>query len=751
MKRILINATQREELRVALVDGQKLYDLDIEPIHKIQKKANIYKLKITRVEPSLGALFGDFGEQRHGFLPFKEISSDYYSSETETSHRIDMKDALKGVEELLVQVDKEERGSKGAALTTFISLAGCYLVLMPNNPKAGGISRRIEGDERNELKDILNQLHVPEGMGLIIRTAGVGKSLEDLQWDLTFLLNQWEAITKAAEEHSAPCLIYQEGDIIVRSIRDYLRKDIGEILIDSPEVFHKAKTYIESLRPDAVNKVKLYTDSVPLFTRFQIESQIESAFQREVRLPSGGALVIDHTEALITIDVNSSRATKGGDIEETALNTNLEAADEIARQLRLRDLGGLIVIDFIDMTPSRHQRDVENRLREGLHLDRARIQIGRISRFGLLEMSRQRLRPSLGESSQEVCPRCNGQGIIRGIESLALSILRIIEEEAIKENTAQVRLSLPISVATFLSNEKRQVIAEIENRNRVAIIILPNRHLETPSFHIERLKEDEFLNIKQPQPSYHLNEDADKEEVMLKQETTRPYQAKIEPAVKHIPNPVAHPTSNIIKRIWQNLRKATATRLIEDVSTQQEEKETLRKPTQRRERYQPHRQQTRPQHKRPRPPFEEESTEAKEQQQKEPNKQGQYRSNRGGQRQRTQQRRTGGSTGAGAGVGAGARGQRDMRNKQNRPRDRKPIEDETTKVEKTQGFTEIAERVKVTEKPEIKENTTRHSSQERPVVSAERVEKPEVVAYSKSSISHYSQISTQKQKDSEEN
>lgn len=749
MKRILINATQREELRVALVNGQKLYDLDIEPIHKVQKKANIYKLRITRMEPSLGALFGDYGEERHGFLPFKEISSEYYPSAAETARRVEIKDALKVGQELLVQVDKEERGSKGAALTTFISLAGCYLVLMPNNPKAGGISRRIEGDERDELKGILSQLHVPEGMGLIVRTAGVGKSLEDLQWDLTFLLKQWDAIQKAAAEHKAPCLIYQEGDIIVRSIRDYLRKDIGEILIDSPEVFHKAKTYIESLRPDAANKVKLYTDSVPLFTRYQIESQIESAFQREVRLPSGGALVIDHTEALITIDVNSSRSTKGGNIEETALNTNLEAAEEVARQLRLRDLGGLIVIDFIDMTPLSHQKNVENRLREALRLDRARIQIGRISsRFGLLEMSRQRLRPSLGESFQEVCPRCNGQGIIRGIESLALSILRIIEEEAIKENTAQVRVSLPISVATFLSNEKRQAISEIERRNGVNIIILPNRHLETPSYHVERLKEDEYLNIKQPQPSYHLNEDADKEEVIFKQETAKPYQPKIEPAVKDNFNREAHPKSGFMEQLRQlrlKLQKVIK-QPKEEGPTKQEEKETSpRKPTQRREQryHQPHRQQAKSQQRRPRSSsMEEETNDTKEQ--RDTNKQGQYRSNRGGQRHRTQRR--GGST--------SGRSQRDSRYKQNRTRDRKPIEGETAVIEKTQGYTEITETTKVIEKPEVKESTNNsHYPQKHTEVKTEVVEKhekPDVVESSKNSISHYSQISDKKQKESEE-
>ncbi|QKR03086.1 ribonuclease E [Pseudomonas aeruginosa] len=488
MKRMLINATQPEELRVALVDGQRLFDLDIESGAREQKKANIYKGRITRVEPSLEAAFVDFGAERHGFLPLKEISREYFKKSPEG--RINIKEVLSEGQEVIVQVEKEERGNKGAALTTFISLAGRYLVLMPNNPRAGGISRRIEGEERNELREALNGLNAPADMGLIVRTAGLGCSTEELQWDLDYLLQLWSAIKEASGERGAPFLIYQESNVIIRAIRDYLRQDIGEVLIDSIDAQEEALNFIRQVMPQYASKVKLYQDSVPLFNRFQIESQIETAFQREVKLPSGGSIVIDPTEALVSIDINSARATKGGDIEETALQTNLEAAEEIARQLRLRDIGGLIVIDFIDMTPAKNQRAVEERVREALEADRARVQVGRISRFGLLEMSRQRLRPSLGETSGIVCPRCNGQGIIRDVESLSLAILRLIKEEALKDRTAEVRARVPFQVAAFLLNEKRNAITKIELRTRARIFILPDDHLETPHFEVQRLRDD---------------------------------------------------------------------------------------------------------------------------------------------------------------------------------------------------------------------------------------------------------------------
>ena len=501
MKRMLINATQPEELRVALVDGQRLYDLDIESGAREQKKANIYKGKITRVEPSLEAAFVDFGADRHGFLPLKEISREYFSKAPEG--RVNIKDVLKEGQEVIVQVEKEERGNKGAALTTFISLAGRYLVLMPNNPRAGGISRRIEGEERNELREALNGLNAPADMGLIVRTAGLGRSSEEMQWDLDYLLQLWGAIKEASLDRAAPFLIYQESNVIIRAIRDYLRQDIGEVLVDSVEAQQEALSFINQVMPQYASKIKLYEDSVPLFNRFQIESQIETAFQREVRLPSGGSIVIDPTEALVSIDINSARATKGGDIEETALQTNLEAAEEIARQLRLRDIGGLIVIDFIDMTPAKNQRAVEDRVRECLEADRARIQVGRISRFGLLEMSRQRLRPSLGESSGIVCPRCSGTGIIRDVESLSLAILRLIEEEALKDRTAEVRAQVPIPVAAFLLNEKRNNITKIELRTRARIVILPNDHLETPHFEVQRLRDDS-PEVQNGQSSYEM-------------------------------------------------------------------------------------------------------------------------------------------------------------------------------------------------------------------------------------------------------
>ncbi|MCK5639199.1 MAG: ribonuclease E, partial [Gammaproteobacteria bacterium] len=505
MKRMLINATQPEELRVALVDGQRMYDLDIESTARVQKKANIYKGRITRVEPSLEAAFVDYGAERHGFLPLKDISRSYFSSNAPSSGRVNIKEVLKEGQEVIVQVEKEERGTKGAALTTFISMAGRYLVLMPNNPRAGGVSRRIEGDDRSEIRDAMSQLEIPTDMGLIVRTAGVGKNVEELQWDLDYLVQVWRAITEAAAEaRPAPFLIYQESSVIIRAIRDYLRKDIAEVLIDDPETCEQAQDFMRQVMPHNLNKIKLYQDPVPLFNRYQIESQIESAFQREVRLPSGGSVVIDHTEAMIAIDINSARATKGSDIEETAFNTNLEASDEIARQLRLRDLGGLVVIDYIDMTPSRHQREVENRLKEALKMDRARVQVGRISRFGLLEMSRQRIRPSLGESSQIVCPRCSGQGTIRGVESLALSILRIIEEQAMKEKTSRVIAQVPLEVGTYLLNEKRTMLNEIEARQTVRIVLVPNQHLETPNYDVQRIRTDEETTTSESAISYSL-------------------------------------------------------------------------------------------------------------------------------------------------------------------------------------------------------------------------------------------------------
>nr|WP_233402878.1 ribonuclease E [Marinomonas transparens] len=498
---MLINATQQEELRVALVDGQRLYDLDIESGSREQKKSNIYKGRITRIEPSLEAAFVDFGADRHGFLPLKEISKTYFSKKSNHEGRINIKDVLSEGQEVIVQVDKEERGNKGAALTTFVSLAGRYLVLMPNNPRAGGISRRIDGDDRSHLKEAMSGLNTPENGGLIVRTAGVGRSTEELQWDLDYLDTLWSSITKAASEKPAPFLIYQESNIVIRAIRDYLREDIGEVLIDEKDAYQDAINFVMQVMPHFKSRIKMYTDSTPLFNRFQIETQIETAFQREVRLPSGGSIVIDPTEALVSIDINSARATKGGDIEETALQTNVEAADEIARQLRLRDIGGLVVIDFIDMTPVRNQKEVETRMKDALEADRARVQIGRISRFGLLEMSRQRLRPSLGETSGIVCPRCNGQGFIRDVESLALSVLRLIEEECSKERTAQIRAVLPVSVATFLLNEKRTNIAKIEKRNSVHIILVPNPHMETPHFEVERIRDDSTV-VSQNENSY---------------------------------------------------------------------------------------------------------------------------------------------------------------------------------------------------------------------------------------------------------
>lgn len=503
MKRMLFNATQAEELRVAIVDGQKLIDLDIESAAKEQRKSNIYKGVITRIEPSLEACFVDYGADRHGFLPFKEVSRAFFLPGTEAG-RARIQDALKEGQELIVQVDKDERGNKGAALTTYVSLAGRYLVLMPNNPRGGGVSRRVDGDERAELRDVMDQLEVPNGMSLIARTAAIGRQAEELQWDLNYLLQLWTAIDGAAQQQSGAFLIYLEGSLVIRAIRDYFQPDIGEILIDTDEVYEQARAFMGTVMPGNVNRVKRYRDDVPLFSRFQIEHQIETAFARQVNLPSGGAIVIDHTEALVAVDVNSGRSTKGADIEETALKTNQEAADELARQLRLRDLGGLIVIDFIDMESQKNQRDVENRLRDGLRFDRARVQMGKISRFGLMELSRQRLRPALAETSYIPCPRCTGTGHIRSTESAALHILRILEEESMKENTGAVHVQVPVDVATFLLNEKRPDIQAIELRHKVTILLIPNIHLETPAHTITRLRHDDLNQDDIREPSYRM-------------------------------------------------------------------------------------------------------------------------------------------------------------------------------------------------------------------------------------------------------
>ncbi|ASR42142.1 hypothetical protein BEN78_00680 [Xanthomonas citri pv. mangiferaeindicae] len=500
MKRMLINATQAEELRVAIVDGQSLYDIDIEQPSREQKKSNIYKGRITRIEPSLEAAFVEYGAARHGFLPLKEVSRDYFQAGVDPN-KGSIKELLREGQEVVVQVDKEERGNKGAALTTFISLAGRYMVLMPNSPTAGGVSRRIEGEDRAELKKAMDALNIPDDMGVIIRTAGVGRDAEELQWDLDYLLSIWRAIAEAALSKPSPFLIYQESRLITRALRDYMRADIAEILVDTPEMYAEARDFVEQVMPHNLRKLKHYTDDVPLFNRYQIESQIESAYERTVRLPSGGALVIDQTEALTAIDVNSARATKGGDIEETAFNTNLEAADEVARQLRLRDLGGLVVIDFIDMSSNKHQRDVENRLQNALKYDRARVQQNRISKFGLLEMSRQRLRASLGESSQIVCPRCEGHGRMRSIESLSLSIIRVAEEHAMKDNTGQVLVQAPVEIANYLLNEKRSALAEIEKRHGAPIIIVADEQLHTPHYEVSRIRENE-LGEETSRPSY---------------------------------------------------------------------------------------------------------------------------------------------------------------------------------------------------------------------------------------------------------
>ena len=542
MKRMLFNATHSEELRVAIVDGQRLIDLDIESASFQQKKGNIYKGVVTRVEPSLEACFVDYGAVRQGFLPMKEISRRFFTGDKKTApiSQTRIQNVIKEGQELVIQVEKEERGNKGAALTTFISLAGRYLVLMPNNPKGGGISRRIEGEKRAELRKIMNELDVPTEHALIARTAGIGKSQEAMQWDLDYLTQLWQAIDKASSDRPAPFLIYQESNLVVRAMRDYLRSDISEILIDNPEVHERAKRFMEQVMPQNLVRLKLYEDSVPLFSRFQIEHQIESAFSRSVQMPSGGSLVIDHTEALVSIDVNSARATKGSDIEETALQTNLEAADEVARQLRMRDLGGLIVIDFIDMTSHKNQRNVENRLNDALESDRARIQTGRISRFGLMEMSRQRIRPSLGESNYGVCPRCEGTGQIRGIQSSSLSILRIIQEEALKENTEVVHAYLPIESATFLLNEKRHEITGIENRLGTRIQIIPTSSLDTPHYKIERMRSED-LDESGDKPSYKLHVEEVKDE--LPSPGSQPQPAAEKPAVSTAFHSTSAPTS----------------------------------------------------------------------------------------------------------------------------------------------------------------------------------------------------------------
>jgi ribonuclease E len=575
MKRMLINTTQPEELRVAMVDGQKLYDLDIEVPSRGQKKSNVYKGKITRIEPSLEAAFVDYGGNRHGFLPLKEIARSYFKEEArQAGGRLSIKDALHEGQELVVQVEKEERGNKGAALTTFISLAGRYLVLMPNNPRAGGVSRRIQGEDRNLVREAMSGMIIPEGMGMIVRTAGIGRSGEELQWDLDYLVHLWDVIEQAAKEKPAPFLVYQESNVIIRALRDYLRNDVTEILIDSQEVYDEAREFMERVMPHNLGKLKLYQDRIPLFNRFQIESQIESAFQREVRLPSGGAVVIDHTEALISIDVNSARATKGGDIEETALNTNLEAADEVARQLRIRDLGGLVVIDFIDMQPARNLREVENRLRDALKVDRARVQIGRISRFGLLEMSRQRLRPSLGESSQIVCPRCTGQGTIRGVESLSLSVLRIIEEEVMKESTQRVIAHVPVDVGTYLLNEKRDLLAELEARHKIPVMLIPSPALETPEFDVQRIRMDDSAEIRGV-ASYDLTKVPEQPEVALPQAEAAAAVAEV-PAVRSVkpttpaPQPAAMAATRLKKK--PGLLKRLVASLVGDDSSSESHK-----------------------------------------------------------------------------------------------------------------------------------------------------------------------------------
>lgn len=562
---MLINATQSEEVRVALIRDNYLYDLDIECPSDSKKKGNIYKAIVTRREPSLDAVFVEYGAKRQGFLPLKEIAEEYLKPhKQEGDEKPSITSLIREGQELLIQIDKEERGSKGAALTTYITLAGCYLVLMPNSPRSGGISRRIEGEDRDEMKETLNSLTLTEDMGLIIRTAGVGKNHDELQSDLDMLLNQWQAIKQTQQTSIAPCLIHQEGDVVIRSIRDNLRKTVSEIIIDDQATFVKARQYIEQIKPEFLPNLKLYNNIVPLFNMYQVESQIETAYQRQVLLPSGGSLVIDRTEALVSIDINSAKATSGSDIESTAFNTNLEAADEIARQLRLRDLGGLVVIDFIDMSLAKHQRDVENRLREALKADRARIQVGRISRFGLLEMSRQRLRLSLGETAQDVCPRCDGRGTVRNIQSTALSIVRLIEEEALREKTAEIQIQLPVEMATFIMNEKREFILNIEKRQHVRVVIISNPYMQLPQYKITRLKKEEmnsknkkpsYLNIQQPEILFDLNQNEHNKAIEI-------------PAVDTFTDRSATLTRDIgfLKKIWEAIfGKNTETEVIKPV------------------------------------------------------------------------------------------------------------------------------------------------------------------------------------------
>ncbi|HTC50710.1 MAG TPA: Rne/Rng family ribonuclease [Steroidobacteraceae bacterium] len=569
MKRMLVNATQQEELRVALVDGQKLYDLSIELQSKEQKKANIYKGRISRVEPSLEACFVDYGAQRHGFLPLKEVSRDYFRGNP-PSGRMNIRELLTEGQEVMVQVEKEERGNKGAALTTFISLAGRFLVLMPNNPRAGGVSRRIEGEDRDQMREAMSQLQIPDGMGAIIRTAGVGRNVEELQWDLDNLRTQWDQIAAAEKDRPAPFLVYRESDAVTRAMRDYLSDDVGEVLVDDDAAFGKAQEYMQRFMPtDAQRRLKHYTDDIALFTRFQIESQIESAYAHKVSLPSGGSIVVDYTEALVSIDINSARATRGSDIEATALNTNLEAADEIARQLRIRDIGGLIVIDFIDMESTKNQRDVEDRLRDAVKMDRARIQIGRLSRFGLLEMSRQRLRPSLGESSHIVCPRCVGIGSIRSIESMALSILRLIGEELRKDRTVRVVAQVPVDVATYLINEKREWMRALEDKSDVDLVIVPNLHMQTPEYTIKRVRDDEMELPENKQLSYLMPVAAEVADPALSEKKPQAEAAAVAtllpttaaPIVVHVPVPApavapvapAPPQPGLLKRMLRGL------------------------------------------------------------------------------------------------------------------------------------------------------------------------------------------------------
>ena len=560
MKRMLINASHTEEVRVAMVDGQRLYDLDIENRTREQKKSNIYKGRITRVEPSLEAAFVDYGAERHGFLPLKEISREYFKKGASEGGKVRIQDALREGQEVVVQVEKEERSNKGAALTTFISLAGRYLVLMPNNPRAGGISRRIEGDERADLREAMRGLDIPDGMGAIVRTAGIGRATEELQWDFNYLLQLWNTITEESSKAKAPHFLFQESNVIVRAIRDYLRQDVGEVIVDGEEAYALAAAFIKTVMPDFTSKVKFYQDEIPLFNRYQIENQIETAFCREVTLPSGGSIVIDITEAMVSVDINSARATKGGDIEETAFNTNKEAAEEVARQLRLRDVGGLIVIDFIDMLNTRHQKEVENKMRDALEVDRARVQVGRISRFGLLEMSRQRLRPSLEETMSRTCPRCKGQGTIRGTRSLALSILRLVEEEAQKEFSREIRAIVPVPVATFLLNEKRKEVSDIETRNKIKVTVLPNTEMETPHFEVVRIRNQDEDDS---DFSYRLANELSKSEEEVVTDTATP-QNLPKPAVNTMipstpapviatPEVVKEKSPGLVKRLWASM------------------------------------------------------------------------------------------------------------------------------------------------------------------------------------------------------